>query len=513
MAERHSAEDPMLIDSRPQRSQAQSPPDPDAAILDLMIIDSPSNSAPLSVGVLENSTNDFRLESPEHELSSPSCPESLPVVDPPSDSNTEEGTSAAAESNSTLGQFYFPIERGASERGARELAAIGELFAKFGGQGVQKARASGNDFGAIITRGLSLPKFFADRVFERAQKWSPELGFVTEAAFREYYLQEAQGLTPEERLLRILLPEGSHRLYITREDLVAFLTYFVAQRPGLPPMRVDIQYIYAITVAERIFYSCSRAYNDRLTLRDIKRSKLLDTFLMVDKDKDINNERKYFSYQHFYVLYVNFVALDSDKDMHIKHANFLRHFGHALSYRIADRVFYGYGRGLENSLGLMTYCDYIWFCLSENDKSSETAIDYWFRCVDLDGDGVIALWEVQCFYEEQRAKMDEYGEDAVTEIPDAFRELLDMLKPRWEQMLIRRSDLKACKLADRFFNALFNLEKFLESKKRPTQLQLQLKKHAPEFTDWDRFVYVECKRLSKTDDKEEDEEIDIASTH
>jgi serine/threonine-protein phosphatase 2A regulatory subunit B'' len=354
--------------------------------------------------------------------------------------------------------------------------------------------------------------FFADRVFKRAQNWSPKLGFVTEAAFREYYLQEVQGLSPEERLLRIQLPEGSCRLYVTREDLVAFMREFAAQHPGLPPMSVEFQRMYAMTVAERIFYSCSRAYDDRLTLRDIKRSKLLDTFLKVDEEEDINNERKYFSYEHFYVLYVKFILLDSDNDNKITHADFRQQFGHSLSYRIVDRVFYGYGRGLENRLGFMTYCDYIWFCLSEEDKSSETAIDYWFRCVDLDGDGVIALWEVQYFYDEQRAKMHQCEAD-LTEIPDAFRELLDMFKPRWERMLIRRSDLKACKLAGRFFNALFNLEKFLESKKPRCPMQIQLEKFTPGFTDWDRFAEVESIHLSGDDEEDEYEEDNISSTH
>jgi hypothetical protein len=229
MAERHSTEDHELIDSGPRMSQAPSPPDPDAPNIILMIIDSSSNAAAPSVGVLDMySTNDLLLGSPEHELRSPSSPESLHVVDPRSDSNTTDGTSAepnpisiapasspvlslgsvwqnsgpvsmavrfgscitgsadsngklyvstqkmhaapglraiddenlpagatpveyaAAESHSTLCQFYFPIEKCAGERAARELAALGELFSKVGGQVVQNARASSYDFGAII---------------------------------------------------------------------------------------------------------------------------------------------------------------------------------------------------------------------------------------------------------------------------------------------------------------------------------------------------------------------------
>ncbi len=35
----------------------------------------------------------------------------------------------------------------------------------------------------------------------------------------------------------------------------------------------------------------------------------------------------------------------------------------------------------------MSYEDFVWFILSEEDKSSDVSLDYWFRCVDLDCDG------------------------------------------------------------------------------------------------------------------------------
>ncbi len=37
--------------------------------------------------------------------------------------------------------------------------------------------------------------------------------------------------------------------------------------------------------------------------------------------------------------------------------------------------------------GKMGYEDFVWFILSEEDKTTDTALEYWFRCVDLDCDG------------------------------------------------------------------------------------------------------------------------------
>lgn len=38
--------------------------------------------------------------------------------------------------------------------------------------------------------------------------------------------------------------------------------------------------------------------------------------------------------------------------------------------------------------------------LAEQDKTTDVAIDYWFRVVDLDANGLLAGWELNTFYEE-----------------------------------------------------------------------------------------------------------------
>ena len=37
------------------------------------------------------------------------------------------------------------------------------------------------------------------------------------------------------------------------------------------------------------------------------------------------------------------------------------------------------------------------------------SIEYWFRCMDLDGDGYISMYEMEYFYEEQMQKMEAVG--------------------------------------------------------------------------------------------------------
>lgn len=57
----------------------------------------------------------------------------------------------------------------------------------------------------------------------------------------------------------------------------------------------------------------------------------------------------------------------------------------------------------------MSYTEFVWFLLAEEDKVHATAIEYWFRCMDLDGDGILSMYELEYFYEEQQQRMESIG--------------------------------------------------------------------------------------------------------
>lgn len=41
------------------------------------------------------------------------------------------------------------------------------------------------------------------------------------------------------------------------------------------------------------------------------------------------------------------------------------------------------------------------------------SIEYWFRCLDLDGDGLLSLYEMEYFYNGVKSKMDQHNIDAM----------------------------------------------------------------------------------------------------
>jgi serine/threonine-protein phosphatase 2A regulatory subunit B'' len=117
----------------------------------------------------------------------------------------------------------------------------------------------------------------------------------------------------------------------------------------------------AETVIYRIFFYVNKAGNGQLQLREIKRSNLIASLQQVDEEEDINKVLRYFSYEHFYVIYCKFWELDSDHDFLIDKDDLLRYGNHALTYRIVERIFSQVGNcTLPLVLVLGDYVPVIW---------------------------------------------------------------------------------------------------------------------------------------------------------
>ncbi|RDX81143.1 Serine/threonine protein phosphatase 2A regulatory subunit B''beta, partial [Mucuna pruriens] len=261
----------------------------------------------------------------------------------------------------------------------------------------------------------------------------------------------------------------------------------------------EFQERYAETVIYRIYYYINRSGNGRLTLRELKRGNIIDAMQHADEEEDINKVLRYFSYEHFYVIYCKFWELDTDHDFLIDKENLIRYGNHALTYRIVDRIFSQVPRRFTSKVeGKMGYEDFVYFILSEEDKSSEPSLE--FKCIDLDGNGVLTRNELQFFYEEQLHRMECMAQEPVL-FEDILCQIIDMIGPEEESYVTLR-DLKGGKLSGSVFNILFNLNKFMAFETRDPFL-IRQERENPTLTEWDRFAHREYIRLSMEEDVED----------
>lgn len=61
--------------------------------------------------------------------------------------------------------------------------------------------------------------------------------------------------------------------------------------------------------------------------------------------------------------------------------------------------------------------------------SQQCSIEYWFRCLDIDGDGILSLFELVYFYEEVLQRLQELNIDSIS-IENTVCQVLDMVNPK-----------------------------------------------------------------------------------
>ncbi|XP_072153846.1 serine/threonine-protein phosphatase 2A regulatory subunit B'' subunit delta isoform X1 [Bemisia tabaci] len=401
-------------------------------------------------------------------------------------------------------RFHFPHGRPKDQNNLEKiLDAVRVAF-----QSLPKPQASKEEFG-IITKAAGCPLFWKAPLFLAAG--GDKLGYVEQNHFLDYWKSVSMKYHDSASLFMHILTRGASRNYLDPEDFIPLVQDVVDTHPGLVFLKQATEFHsrYILTVVSRIYYNVNQMWNGRISLSELRRSDLLRSIARLEEEEDINQMTQYFSYEHFYVIYCKFWELDRDHDLCIDKHDLARHSDHALSSRIIDRIFSGtvtHGdkkdrmkavrsptsdRG-ENSNYEMCYADFVWFLLAEEDKTHPRAIEYWFRCMDLDGDGFLSMYELDYFYDEQLRRMESIGIECLP-FEDCLCQMLDMIKPAVPNK-ISLSDLKKSKMTSIFFDTFFNLEKYLDHEQRdPFASQ---RDHAEnEISDWDRYAAEEYELL------------------
>ncbi|PIA36337.1 hypothetical protein AQUCO_03400319v1 [Aquilegia coerulea] len=392
-------------------------------------------------------------------------------------------------------QFYFqngpPPPKELKEQ---YLARVNQLF--FGHpDGLQI-----HEFKSVTKDLCKLPSFFSSILFKRIDVKC--IGRVTRDVFVDYWVISNMLAKDIATQIYTILKQPDCN-YLTQDDFKPVLEELLATHPGLEFLQStpEFQERYAETVIYRIFYHLNKSGNGHITLRELKRGNLIGAMQHADDEEDINKVLRYFSYEHFYVIYCKFWELDTDHDFLIDKENLIRYGNHALTYRIVERIFSQIPRKFTSKVkGKMGYEDFVYFMLSEEDKSSEPSLEYWFKCIDLDGNGVLTRNEMQFFYEEQLHRMECMAQEPVL-FEDILCQMIDMVGPESEGCLTLR-DFKGCKLSGNVFNILFNLNKFMAFETRDPFL-IRQEREDPTLTEWDRFARREYIRLSMEDDGED----------
>lgn len=285
------------------------------------------------------------------------------------------------------------------------------------------------------------------------------------------------------------------RNYLLPDDFVPLIQSIIDDHPGLKFLRAapDFHMRYIQTVIARIYYCVNKSWTGKLSLSELRQSNLLAVLQVLSQEEDINQITDYFSYEHFYVIYCKFWNLDQDHDLLLSKEDLARHNDAAISSRIIERIFMGIVSKHIQQTGKMSYSDFVWFLIAEEDKKHPRAIEYWFRLMDIDGDGYISMYEMEYFYYEQTKRLELMNIEALP-FNDSACQILDLVNPK-EKNKISLSDLKRTKMATIFFDTFINLEKYLEHESREFVSTRDVVQDGVVISDWDRYASEEYESL------------------
>ncbi|XP_049799692.1 uncharacterized protein LOC126234997 [Schistocerca nitens] len=402
--------------------------------------------------------------------------------------NTTLQRHVKANRNVHIPRFYFPKGKPSSEQNLDAVVQkISAAFQQFPGQQVSQENFT------VITKACDCPLYWKVPLFIAAG--GEKLGHVEANSFIDFWKQLSSSCHDQASRFMYILTKGQMRPLVA-DDFVPLVQDVVDTHPGLTFLKEATEFHsrYVHTVITRIFYCVNRSWSGKITLPELRRSDLLRIIQLLEEEEDINQVTAYFSYEHFYVIYCKFWELDRDHDLYIDRQDLARHSEHALSSRMIDRIFSGAVTRGPRHEDKMSYTDFVWFLLSEEDKTHPTAIEYWFRCMDLDGDGFLSMYELEYFYEEQLQRMEALGMETLP-FEDCLCQMLDMIHPAIPGK-ISLADLKRCKMTPIFFDTFFNLEKYLDHEQRdPFASQRDHDTDGHELSDWDRYAAEEYELL------------------
>lgn len=355
-------------------------------------------------------------------------------------------------------------------------------------------------FGKICKEVFGIPMWLKDALFRRiaVANGLTDNQPLNYHFIKKFYDTSFGRLTPNRRLFE-LLRQNPRSAVLTIDDLKAAIKHLVDAHPGLEFLKQpEFQDSYCRTVAIRIMYELEVRHSRCVAWPQFDRSDLPNIMRDLDDTPDINQVLRFFSYEHFYVLYCRFWELDSDRDQLVGLQDILNYGQGALTPSVLTRVVQGAGRRLTSGVpGKLDFEDFVYFCLSEEDKNNPQAVYYWFKVLDIDCDGVLSGFELGKFFEENRQRFQEAVADEL-KYEDMLCQMLDMVganKIKVRQYGLALGDLRSCETPANFFNMLFNANKFLNFEHRDPFAEHQ-QKLQPEKTDWDRFARVEYDRMA-----------------
>ena len=234
--------------------------------------------------------------------------------------------------------------------------------------------------------------------------------------------------------------------YLDKEDVRQLMEELVSSHEAFELAQEENLAEYIDTVVTKLFFG---HWTGKLEAGHIRKCKLIGKFLFIEKQENIYNvEDQVFGIDEFTIIHHEFLSLCDDED-YITVENFRSHVGEEVSNLFITRLC------KSCHLGKIRYRDFVTFVMANSDPFHPSSIEYFFRLLDVDDDGILSLHDVDLLYCEMEEKsQDEF--EFVEDLKTFICMMLDAIRPRNEHFFTV-SDMKKSRLAPLFIDSLMNV--------------------------------------------------------
>ena len=311
---------------------------------------------------------------------------------------------------------------------------------------------------------------------------------------KKFIIEELVGHDSNECFFKIIIGPISDRDFVFPQDFSPFVQSIVETHESLKFLKEEItfQEKFIDFIVTRCFYILDPDLRGSANLIQFRKVDVAGLFYKAEQMSDVNEAHHIFNYQHFYVAFCKFWDLDVDSDGLISKDELMKFNDSGISQIIIERFFHSsfYPRS-STKKSLIDFTSFVYFLISSEDKTNKTSINFWYKICDTDDDGILSIYEIEKLYENQYSQMQIQGHETIP-FDDILKQLIDMIKPL-NNSYFTIEDLEKSKMADVFFNTLFDLPKFMNREyQSPSNINDESTKG---LTPWEIYVLIEYDAL------------------
>jgi len=215
--------------------------------------------------------------------------------------------------------------------------------------------------------------------------------------------------------------------FLREADLENFLQDEITNSPVLSTLEASFQTFYVCTAVRKLFFFLDPLRRHKIRIKELIKSPILDDLLVLRQrlsDDDPNLVNNWFAPASAKRVYGLYLQLDSNGNGMLSPHELLQYEGGYLTEVFVQRVF----EECQTYDGEMDFKSFLDFVLAMEHRSTQPALHYLWRVLDLRKKGSIGVFEIHYFFRHIREALIATHHPAA-EIADVTDEIFDMVKP------------------------------------------------------------------------------------